>query len=228
MKVTRLNYKKMKKRTNLLLIALFVITAIAFNKKKPKVLIIGDSISNGYTPFVRENLKEIAVVKHNPGNAQHTGKGLKNIVKWVEEEDWDVIQFNWGLWDLCYRHPDSKVQGKRDKQNGTLTFSVADYKKNLEAIVKKIKVHSDAKLVFVTTSYVPTQEAGRYTGDPLKYNEVARSVMEENGVLMNDIYEKSINIHKKYGKGVDDVHYTKKGYEKLSVIISEFLKEVIK
>lgn len=218
----------MKKITNLLLISLFVITAIAFNKKKQKVLIIGDSISIGYTPFVKENLKEIAVVKHNPGNAQHTGKGLKNIEKWIGEEDWSVIQFNWGLWDLCYRHPDSKVQGKRDKLNGTVTFSVADYKKNLEAIVKKIKKHSDAKLVFVTTSYVPTQEAGRYTGDPVKYNEVARSVMEENGVMINDIYEKSIKVHKKYGKGEDNVHYNPEGSEKLGMYISEFLKEVIK
>ncbi|WP_405563441.1 hypothetical protein [Polaribacter sp. Asnod6-C07] len=110
----------MKKITSILLVTFFVIIALAFNKKQQKVLIIGDSISIGYTSFVQENLKDIALVKHNPGNAQHTGKGLKNIEKWIGNEHWDVIQFNWGLWDLRYRHPESKTQGKRDKNRGRL------------------------------------------------------------------------------------------------------------
>ena len=42
----------------------------------PKVLIIGDSISIGYTPYVKELLAGKAIVKHNPGNAEDTVKGL--------------------------------------------------------------------------------------------------------------------------------------------------------
>lgn len=217
----------MKKITRMFLLSLFVITAIAFNKKKQRVLIIGDSISIGYTPFVQENLKDKAVIVHNPGNAQHTGKGLKNIEQWIGDEHWDIIQFNWGLWDLCYRNPDSKTQGKRDKVNGEITFSLEDYKKNLEAIVKKIKQKSSAKLIFVTTSYVPTQEAGRYEEDAIRYNKVARSVMEANGIMINDIYENSKEIHKYDGKGSDNVHYTAKGSEKLGKYITDFLKKEI-
>jgi len=41
----------------------------------PKVLIIGDSISIGYAPYVTQMMKLDAVVKHNQGNAQHTGTG---------------------------------------------------------------------------------------------------------------------------------------------------------
>lgn len=217
----------MKRITRILLFALFVITAVAFSKKKQKVLIVGDSISIGYTPFVKESLKEIAEVVHNPGNAQYTGKGLKHIEEWIGDEQWDIIQFNWGLWDLCYRHPDSKVQGKRDKSNGTITFSLEDYERNLRAIVKKIKQKSNAKLIFVTISYVPTEEAGRYVEDAIKYNKVARKVMQENDVEINDIYKVSKKIHQEYGKGKDDVHYTAKGYEELGKYISGFLKKEI-
>ena len=92
---------------SLFVICIFMLTS--FSEKKPKILIIGDSISIGYTPFVKENLIEKAIVKHNPGNAQHSGTGLKKVKEWIGDEDWDIIQFNWGLWDLCYRHPDAKV-----------------------------------------------------------------------------------------------------------------------
>lgn len=95
--------------------SVLVIVCVVFisfsGRKKANVLIIGDSISNGYTPFVQKNLGTVAEVFHNPGNGKHTGNGLENIEDWVGDTDWDIIQFNWGLLDLCYRHPDSKVQG---------------------------------------------------------------------------------------------------------------------
>ena len=67
----------------------------------PRILIIGDSISIGYTPFVKELFQGRAEVVHNPGNAQHTGTGLENIDLWLGDGHWDVIHFNWSLWDLC-------------------------------------------------------------------------------------------------------------------------------
>lgn len=214
------------KRFNFILILLVLVASC--KQENPKILIIGDSISIGYTPFVRENLKDVADVFHNPGNAQHTGKGLDSITSWIDKGNWDIIQFNWGLWDLCYRHPDSKVQGNRDKVNGKITFNGEDYERNLDSIVKLIKKNSDAKLIFVTTSYVPKREAGRFTEDAIKYNEIAKRVMKSNNVKINHIYETSKEIHADYGLGDDNVHYTKKGYELLGQQISDFLKQEIK
>ena len=74
----------------------------------PKALLIGDSISIGYTPHVVAALKGKVEVRHHRGNAQHTGTGLKMLDRWIGETEWDVIHFNWGLWDLCYRHPYSQ------------------------------------------------------------------------------------------------------------------------
>ncbi len=211
-------------KTRLLLVcSIMALLFFGFTQKQPKVLIIGDSISLGYTPFVKKTLENKAIVAHNKGNAQHSGYGLENVETWIQEDDYDIIQFNWGLWDLCYRHPDSKVQGNRDKINGGITFSLEEYGQNLEAIVKLIKEKTNAKLIFVTTSYVPKEEEGRFEKDAPEYNKVALKVMEKYGVQVNDIYKKSKAIHKKYGQGNNDVHYTKEGYEELGKVISAFL-----
>ena len=45
---------------------------VASGAELPKVLIIGDSISLGYTPHVVQQLEGRAEVKHHKGNAQHT------------------------------------------------------------------------------------------------------------------------------------------------------------
>jgi lysophospholipase L1-like esterase len=200
---------------------------LGFQEEKPKILIIGDSISIGYTPFVQEKFGEQAIVKHNPGNAQHTGTGIEKIEEWIGDEDWDIIQFNWGLWDLCYRHPDSKEYGNRDKVNGTLTFTLEEYQANLDSLVTNIQKLTDAKLIFVTTTYVPENEAGRFKKDPKKYNRVAKSVMKDHGVIINNLYKPSVSIHKNYGLGDKDVHYTPEGYELLGEFVYEFLSKEI-
>jgi len=210
-----------------LILLVLLISTTGFKIDKPKILIIGDSISMGYTPFVKKQLLDIADIFHNPGNAKHTGYGLENIVSWLEEVEWDIIQFSRGLWGGCYRHPESQVQGNRDKVNGDITFKREDYKNQLDALVKLMRKHSDAELIFLTTTYVPKYEAGRFAKDAKKYNKIARRVMKANGVKINDIYKVSKGIHLEYGKGVDDVHYTTTGYKVLGKHISEYLKQEI-
>ncbi|MEP0366321.1 MAG: SGNH/GDSL hydrolase family protein [Cyclobacteriaceae bacterium] len=210
------------------LLFLLLIIASAFHPKKARILIIGDSISIGYTPFVQKSLKGVAEVVHNPGNAQHTGNGLEHIKDWIGDTEWDIIHFNWGLWDLCYRHPESQVQGQRDKVNGTITYSLDEYESNLDSLVQLIKMYSDAELIFVTTTYVPEEETGRFSEDAKRYNAVAEKVMKAHNVAVNNIYSKSVKIHRKYGKGNDDVHYTSRGYKHLGKQISKYLKSKLK
>lgn len=196
-------------------------------QEKPRVLIIGDSISIGYTPFVKESLDSVADVFHNPGNAQHAGTGLDKIEDWIVGEEYNIIQFNWGLWDLCYRHTDSKTQGNRDKINGEITHTVEEYTAKLDSIVSILKKTTEAKLLFLTTTYVPENEAGRFKRDAIRYNEAAKAVMEKHSVAVNDIYEQSLEIHKMHGKGLDDVHYSTQGYKRLGELVAKFLKKEV-
>ena len=206
-----------------LLLILFIVTFMACTKQAPKILIIGDSISIGYTPYVKEMLGDKACVFHNEGNAEHTGTGLNKIVEWIGDENWDIVQFNWGLWDLAYRSDSSKVQGRRDKMNGEITFSADEYAANLDSLIRLIKSLTKAKLLFVSTSYVPEGEAGRFAEDGPIFNAAAFGIMKKHRVPVNDIYELSKEVHKDHSTGSDNVHYTKEGYELLAEKIIEGL-----
>ncbi|AKQ46163.1 signal peptide protein [Rufibacter radiotolerans] len=214
------------KKIGLLLLLTVLLSGWAPRKKN--VLVIGDSISIGYFPFVQQGLADKAVLVHNKGNAQHTGTGLKKIHEWLGQEKWDVIQFNWGLWDLCYRLPwEGNKAGKSDKVNGSLAHTPEQYRANLDSLVTILK-KTNAKLLFVTTSYVPENEPGRYVKDAPLYNAVAREVMKKHGIEVNDIYAGSMEIHQKYGEAPNNVHYTPKGYQELATLITRQLEKKIK
>lgn len=191
---------------------------------KPRILIIGDSISIGYFPFVKQALSTEADVYHNKGNAQFSANGLQKINSWLGDGHWDIIQFNWGLWDIAYRNPAVNNQGHRDKVNGKLTATPEQYRQNLEALVAILK-KTGAKLIFVTTTVVPDKEVGRFVNDVEKYNAIAKKVMEKNGIQVNDLYPLSVPTHKQFGLGDDNVHYTEKGYQILSQQIIKGLKQ---
>ena len=211
---------------NVLLLSLFFLFS-SFSDEKPRVLIIGDSISIGYTPFVQEMMKEEAIVIHNPGNAQHTGTGLKKIEEWLGNEEWDLIHFNWGLWDLAYRHPDASAYGKRDKINGTVTFTPEQYARNLDSLVTTLK-KTGASLLFATTSYVPEGEVGRVQGDDKRYNTAAKRVMKKHGVQINNLYRLSKKIHPRYRTKPGDVHYKPEGYEQLGQQVASKIRKALK
>src|SRR4051794_19609114 len=75
-------------------------TPHAQEKKLPRVLIIGDSISIGYTGPTQKLLAGKANVQRIPENGGPTSNGVAKIKQWLGEEKWDVIHFNWGLHDL--------------------------------------------------------------------------------------------------------------------------------
>jgi hypothetical protein len=76
---------------------------VPIDKSLPNVLILGDSISIGYTRQVREGLKGKANVIRPNANCGDTRHGLAQIETWLGDGKWQVIHFNWGLHDLCYR-----------------------------------------------------------------------------------------------------------------------------
>ena len=202
----------------IIIVSLLALWSALYQPAKPKVLIIGDSISIGYFPFVKDALKDKADIYHNAGNAQSTTNGLNKLKSWLKDEQWDVIQFNWGLWDLAYRSPAPKGPGVLDKTNGKLSVTPEQYKKNLEALISVLK-ETGAKLIFVNTTYVPVNEPGRNYSDVKIYNLIAEELAKKHGITINDLYSPSVKIHNALGLGENDVHYTKNGYKELSKYI---------
>ena len=65
-------------------------------KGLPNVLIIGDSISIGYTKPVIAELEGVANVKRAKANCGDTNRGLNSLDQWLGKTKWDVIHFDSG------------------------------------------------------------------------------------------------------------------------------------
>ena len=149
----------------------------------PRVLLIGDSISMGYTLDVRAKLKDRANVHHPAENCGPTERGLAQLDKWLGTNHWDVIHFNFGLHDLKYLDENGKYV---DPAKGKQVAPPEVYRKNLRELALRLQ-KTGAALVFATTTPVPPGTLGRVAGDERPYNEVAKSVMHELGIPVDDL-----------------------------------------
>lgn len=220
----RINFKsikKMKKLYGLIAITLAFIFLGAGLQSPKNVLIIGDSISIGYTPFIQKAFPRINI-EHNPGNGGSTLRGVQNIEKWLGNKEVDLVMFNFGLHDMVYKDSLNKY----DVVNGKIAVPLNDYRKNLQIIVDKLK-ETTAKLVFITTTTVPENAAGRKVESPTQYNKVAKEVMKKNGIEVLDLYETSVKVHPQNSKP-GNVHYTEEGYNLLAQPIIQKLKMTLK
>ncbi len=184
----------------------------------PRVLIIGDSISIGYTPFVKEHFKGKANIIHAPGNNESTARGLEHLEAWLGPKKWDVIHFNWGLHDLKFIDDKTKIT---EVGKGRQWVPVETYEKNLTELVARLK-KTGAKLIFCTTTPVPEGALGRIPGDEVKYNAAALRVMQAAGVTVHDLCAFVKPQREKLGKP-KDVHYTNDGSATLAGEVSKAL-----
>ena len=181
----------------------------------PRVLLIGDSISMGYTIPVRELLKGKANVHRIPANGGPTVNGLKNLMAWLGDSKWDVIHFNWGLHDLKYIQDDPSKRADPKAAGSHLQVPLADYEKNLRELVTQLKA-TGAKLIWCTTTPVLEGSDGRVAGDEKKYNEAAARVMKDAGVPTNDLHAHAQSKIKEIQLPAGNVHYTSEGYKYLA------------
>ena len=179
----------------------------------PRVLLIGDSVSMGYTLTTRELLKGRANVHRPPTNCSSTGNGLKNLKTWLGDKKWDVIHFNFGLHDA--KLPPEGVRHAPPEL----------YEKNLRALVAGMKA-TGAQLIFATTTPVPNDgnlSPIRRFGSVDVYNDVARKVMNENGVFIDDL-NAVIAPHVATMQRPNDVHFTEEGSSLLAKQVAQSIQ----
>ncbi len=201
------------------------------NKELPNVLIIGDSISIGYTKGVQEILKGKANVfrplnaKGGFLNCQGTTFGIKKIDEWLSVNKWDVIHFNFGLHDL--KHVDAKTGKNSKEQSDPQQADLKTYKKNLTKIVKKLEA-TEAKLIFATTTPYPDKPGGplRRADQPAKYNKVALKIMKKNKIAINDLHDFILPRMKEL-QPPNNVHFTKEGSKILAEQVAGQILKVL-
>jgi acyl-CoA thioesterase-1 len=158
------------------------------------VLILGDSISIGYTNNVRTALEGRATVVR-PTNADGkraqncagTNNGVEKLDQWLAIGDFDVIHFNFGLHDL--KRVDPETGRNSANPNHPHQADPERYEAQLRDITTRIKA-TGARVIFATTTPVPEKVGGplRLPEDAINYNAIALRVMEELDVPIDDLH----------------------------------------
>ncbi|MFP3903242.1 MAG: SGNH/GDSL hydrolase family protein [Armatimonadota bacterium] len=177
----------------------------------PRVLIIGDSISVGYTEPTQQILEGKAEVRRIPMNGGPTIRGVEHIDEWLGDEDWDIIHFNWGLHDLKFM------------EDGTRQVPPEEYKENLQALVTRLQ-ETGARLIWASTTPVPDGDVQppRTDADVIMYNTIAREIMEAEDIVINDLYTRAVGCLDDIQQP-ENVHFTDEG----SRVLAEWVVEAI-
>ena len=174
--------------------------------KLPRVLLIGDSVSRGYTQPTRAALAGVANVHRAPANCGPTASGVKNLEVWLGVGKWDVIHFNFGIHD-----------------RGT---PAADYVQRLEAIVARLE-KTGARLVWASTTPIPDNPAQEQTARSIvEKNALAAEVMRKHGIPTDDLFA-AITPRLADLQNPNDVHFTGAGYEFLGARVAAAIRAAL-
>lgn len=168
--------------------------AASADDAKPRVLILGDSISIGYTPLVAKALADEAIVRRpttaagKAENCEGTTKGVAEIDRWLAADGghWDVIHFNFGLHDV--KRVDPATRKNSNNPNHPRQAEPDQYREQLAAIAARLK-NTGARLIFATTTPVPPGAGPlRDAADPPRYNAIAVEIMQQEKVPIDDLF----------------------------------------
>lgn len=191
---------------------------------KVEVLILGDSISIGYTPVVINRLADKANVNrpllseftyvpdHNfavdfghPVNCRGTTYTLEHLDDWLGTGKWDVIHANWGLWDA-----------RRS--------SVSQYTEQLGRIVTRLKRRTP---VLVIATITPISERHGKSSRPqenatiIAMNQAISELSQTHGFYVNDLYalvQGNPDLYSQDGRHLREGEYTLLGNQVADVL----------
>ncbi len=176
----------------------------------PRVLLVGDSITNGYQEKVRELLKGVCYVDFFATSyAIDMPIYHKFVTTLVADSKYDLIHFNNGLHGIHI--------GKRT------------YKSRMKKLLEKISVGK--KVVLATTTIVYQPNSKRKDGAWMKRvrerNAATSELAKELGFTIDDLYGASTEIpfEKRYEDGT---HYLAEGYEMLAQAVAKTIQKELK
>jgi hypothetical protein len=174
----------------------------------PRVLLIGDSVSRGYTLAARKALAGKANVHRAPENCGPTANGLKKIEIWLGDGKWDVIHFNFGIHDRA--------------------TPSTDYQKRLETLITRMKA-TGAQLIWACTTPIPpdTKDGPKAAEQIVDKNRIAAEVMAKQGVAVDDLFT-FITPHLAKVQNPKDVHFNSDGYDLLGKQVATVIEQALK
>ena len=184
-----------------------------------KVILLGDSIRQGYDEYVVEGLKDVAQVYYPEENSRFAAYLLRNLDQWVQESGFgkeiDVIHWNAGHWDTIIQYQEERLT------------SPEVYREYITRIHRRIrKLYPNAVEIFATSTWVQEEQYAanfkRLNSDVKMYNRIAVDILANDGVQINDLYRLSKGWSSEYYN--DPTHPNENG----SILLGHQTAEVIR
>ncbi len=188
----------------------------------PKILIIGDSISIGYTPTVAAELADVAEVVHSPGNASDCMNIIANIDAWLAEAAPQVVALNCGLHDIK----------REDEKQEHCRVPVEFYKTILPAIFEKAQGNG-RRLLWVNTTPViekrhqAVKPSGRFNKDIDEHNKAARGIARKAGLPIVNLNKTVRKMDMEAVMTEDGAHFLPGASEALGKKVAARLREML-
>ena len=175
------------------------------NTDKPRVLLIGDSITNGYNEHVRELLRDACYVDFFATSYTiESGVYLANVRAFLADTKYDLVHFNFGLHGFHL---------ERD-----------EYKARVRALAEEIAL--EAKTLLVTSTPIRAQKSNELdlkNSAVIGRNEAIAEISAECGFPVDDLYTVARELPFELTAG-DGYHYTTEGYKALAAVVAESIK----
>lgn len=185
------------------------------NPDLPNVLLIGTSISVGYTIDVRNMLAGKANVYRIPDNSMDTNFGVDRLEFWLSQMDWDVIHVNWGLHDLKYVMYDNRQD-----------VTIDEYIANLTNIFTRLNKRCD-HVIWASSTYFPEGVSPRRdTKDVIAYNAAADKLLKKFPKFAYDDHYTLSKENSNLMKPIN-VHFLPAGYKVLAEQTSKAIEREI-
>lgn len=148
----------------------------------PKVVLVGDSIRQGYAPVVAKLLDGQADIINPPGagDSRWLRDGLE---KTILDHKPDLVHVNVGLHDL-----------RKSRKDGSFQVPIKEYETNLDDILTRLKA-TKATIIFALTTPVDDERGkmrggafDRFQADVSAYNAAALKVAMKHKVVVHDLH----------------------------------------
>ena len=171
------------------------------NAKKKKVVLLGDSIRLiGYGPKLPALLGGECEVWQPADNGRYSAFTLHSIMHYWQNDirDADVIHWNNGLWD---------VQSGTDGQ----PLALLDEYLRTMCRIADILLRNTKTLIFATTTPVTAVHPDIATADIERYNAALVPLLEEKGVVIDDLFAVVAADIDRFVRKDDNIHLTEDG-----------------
>lgn len=180
------------------------------------LLLLGDSIRLSYGAAVQEKLKADLAISGPDDNCRFAAYTLFNLVHWLEDRSYDIIQWNNGQWDTCHM-----LEGN--------THPPLERYCELEVRIARILKTRTRRLISATTTpvkgdlFAAKNRAPRSNEDIEAYNAAVRQALEPEGVEFIDLYTP---VKRRLDECIceDLVHLTPTGVEVCATEVAQALR----